>query len=84
MAEKETAIEEPKKASKRRSRFSLFVVIYLIIGLFFAIFFAKFYHWPPFGFFSPGFYFVILTWPFQLFHGFLGDFFYYGIQGPPI
>lgn len=61
-------------------RIAAIAIIYFLIGLVFAILYALFYHWPPLSFFSPGFYAVILTWPFQTF-GFFTDFQYYGLAG---
>lgn len=55
-------------------------VVYITIGMLFAIIYALFYHWPSLSFFSPGFYVVILTWPFQL-PGLIIDFQYYGFSG---
>jgi len=69
-----------KKRSK--GRLATFFIIYLMVGLLFAVCFAVYYRWPPLGYFSPGFYAVILTWPLQLI-GFVKDIFYYGLQGKP-
>jgi hypothetical protein len=55
-------------------------IVYFCIGLVFAIAFAIFYHWPTLSYFSPNFYSVVLTWPFQI-PGFLSDFQYYGFAG---
>lgn len=64
-------------------KLSLIAALYFVIGLIFAVGFALFYHWSAFAYFSPGFYVVILTWPYQLI-GFLPDFFAYGFSGKPI
>lgn len=61
----------------------ILAAIYFTVGVIFAFFFAYFYHWTAFAYFSPGFYVVILTWPFQLI-GFLPDFFLYGFSGKPV
>lgn len=58
-------------------------IIYFILGLIFATVFAIYYRWEILSFLSPGFYTVVLTWPFQ-FSGFLRDFIAYGIAGKPI
>jgi hypothetical protein len=63
-------------------KLSLIAVLYLIIGLFFAIYFAFYYHWEWFGYFSPNFFSVVFTWPFQL-PGFINDITYYGPIGKP-
>lgn len=55
-------------------------VLYFVIGIIFAIIFALFYHWPTLSFFSPNFYLVVFTWPFQIF-GLISDFQYYGFAG---
>lgn len=56
---------------------------YFIFGLIFAFAFALFYRWEPLGYFSPGFYAVILTWPLQI-TGFIQDFLIYGLAGKSI
>ncbi|EKD85315.1 MAG: hypothetical protein ACD_38C00046G0002 [uncultured bacterium] len=58
------------------------VMLYFSIGLIFAIVFALYYRWEWFGYFSPGFFAVLLTWPFQTI-GFAGDLLYYGLAGKP-
>lgn len=75
--------EEEKAQPKKKNRFGTFFIAYLMVGLVFAVIYAKYYHWPAFGFFSPGFFAVILTWPFQLL-GLIKDFMYYGPVGKPI
>ncbi len=62
--------------------FPTFAAIYFITGLLFALFYAYFYHWPLLGFFSPGFYVVILTWPVQTI-GFIPDILTFGLSGKP-
>ncbi len=64
-------------------RLSYIAIIYFLIGLVFAFTFAWYYSWPVVGYFSPGFWMVILTWPFQAI-GFVRDFLYYGLAGKPI
>ncbi len=56
---------------------------YFMIGFSVAIAFALYYKWPYLSFLSPGFYSVILTWPYQLI-GFIGDLLNYGLAGKPI
>ena len=56
---------------------------YFVIGLIFAFAFAFYYKWSALSFFSPGFFAVVFTWPFQI-SGFLGDFLVYGLAGKPI
>ncbi len=55
-------------------------IIYITIGLLFAIIYAIFYHWSAFTLFSPGFYVVAFSWPFQL-PAFFTDFQLYGLAG---
>lgn len=64
-------------------KISTFFVWYFLLGLVFAISYAIFYHWPLSGFFSPGFYVVIITWPYQAI-GFSQDFMRYGFAGKPV
>jgi len=59
-----------------------FVIGYFIVGLVFAILFAIYYKWEWFGYFSPGFFMVLITWPFQAW-GFINDLLYYGLAGKP-
>jgi hypothetical protein len=61
-------------------KLSTIAIIYFVIGMVFAIFYALFYHWELFAFFSPGFYMVVLSWPFQI-PGFLADYQIYGLAG---
>lgn len=56
---------------------------YFMIGFIIAILFALYYKWPVYSFLSPGFYSVILTWPYQII-GFSIDFWTYGLAGKPI
>jgi len=58
-------------------------IIYFILGLIFAILYAIYYHWEVLSFLSPGFYAVVLSWPFQT-PGFISDLTYYGLTGKPI
>jgi hypothetical protein len=64
-------------------RIGQFFVIYFLVGVVFAICFALFYHWEWSGFFSPGFYVVIISWPYQAI-GFSKDFLLYGLAGKPV
>lgn len=68
---------------KKSSFFSTLAVIYFMVGFVFAIAFAIYYHWPVLSFLSPGFYSVILTWPYQAI-GFIRDLLTYGLTGKPI
>ena len=65
------------------ARLSTLGILYFVIGLIFAFAFAFYYRWPAVGYFSPGFYMVIFTWPFQVV-GFVKDLLYYGLAGKPI
>lgn len=56
---------------------------YFMAGFIFAILFAIYYRWPILSFLSPGFYSVIITWPFQA-PGFGYDFLTYGFAGKPL
>lgn len=58
-------------------------IIYFIAGFIFTIAFAIYYRWPILSFLSPGFYSVILTWPYQAI-GFVRDLMIYGLAGKPI
>lgn len=62
---------------------STVAVFYFIIGFIVAIVFALYYRWSYLSFLSPGFYSVILTWPYQMV-GFVRDFWVYGFAGKPI
>lgn len=62
---------------------SVCFVLYFILGLIFAFLFALYYRWPALGYFSPGFYMVIFSWPYQAI-GFIKDLLYYGLAGKPI
>ncbi|MDO8573841.1 MAG: hypothetical protein Q7R77_03760 [Candidatus Daviesbacteria bacterium] len=62
--------------------FSTIAIIYFMIGFVFTIGFAVYYRWPFLSFLSPGFYSVILTWPFQAI-GFIKDLWYFGLAGKP-
>lgn len=64
-------------------KIQLLLALYFVFGLIFAFLFAYFYHWSSFSYFSPGFYVVILTWPYQAL-GFIPDFLTYGLAGKPI
>lgn len=58
-------------------------IAYFMIGFVVAILFALYYRWSYLSFLSPGFYSVILSWPYQLI-GFMRDFLNYGLAGKPI
>lgn len=58
------------------------VIGYFLIGLAFGILFAIYYRWEWFGYFSPGFFMVVLSWPYQAL-GFINDLLYYGLAGKP-
>lgn len=62
---------------------STIAIFYFIAGFIFAVVFAIYYKWPYLSFLSPGFYSVILTWPYQMW-GFTRDFLTYGFAGKPI
>jgi hypothetical protein len=61
-------------------KLSTVAILYFIVGIVFASAYATFYHWSFFSFFSPGFYVVVFTWPFQI-PGFFSDFQIYGFAG---
>ncbi len=67
---------------KRSSLISTIATAYFMVGFVTAILFALYYRWPALSFLSPGFYSVILTWPYQVI-GFSGDFWVYGFAGKP-
>lgn len=62
---------------------STIAIVYFMLGFVFAIAFAIYYRWSTLSFFSPGFYSVIFTWPFQIL-GFISDLLSYGLPGKPI
>ncbi|OGE29589.1 hypothetical protein A2867_00305 [Candidatus Daviesbacteria bacterium RIFCSPHIGHO2_01_FULL_40_11] len=62
---------------------STITIVYFMIGFVFSVAFALYYRWPFLSFLSPGFYSVILTWPFQVI-GFTRDLLTYGLAGKPI
>lgn len=68
---------------KREKLISTLAVIYFMLGFVIAILFAFYYRWSYLSFLSPGFYSVILSWPYQLI-GFIRDFLNYGLAGKPI
>ncbi len=68
---------------KKSSLISTVGIIYFMAGFLFAIAFAIYYRWPFLSFLSPGFYSVILTWPYQAI-GFTRDLLVYGLAGKPI
>lgn len=60
---------------------SFLASFYVIFGLIFALYYAVYYHWSmPFSLFSPPFFSVLITWPFQI-PGFLNDILLYGPGG---
>lgn len=62
---------------------STIAIIYFIFGFIFATVFAIYYRWPVLSFLSPGFYSVILGWPFQAI-GLINDLLNYGLAGKPL
>lgn len=68
---------------KKDRLFTSIAIIYFVIGLIFATLFALYYRWEILSFLSPGFYAVVLSWPYQAI-GFLRDFLTYGLAGKPI
>lgn len=58
------------------------VILYFAVGLIFAILFALYYKWEWYGYFSPGFFAVLISWPFQAW-GFVNDLIYFGLSGRP-
>ncbi len=68
---------------KKSSILSSLAIGYFMFGLVFAIAFALYYKWPFISFLSPGFYSVILTWPYQAI-GFVNDLLNFGLSGKPI
>ena len=68
---------------KKSAWLSTIGIIYFMAGFVFAIAFASYYRWPILSFLSPGFYSVILTWPYQAI-GFVRDLMIYGLAGKPI
>ncbi len=71
------------RLKNREALISSIAIGYFMIGLLFAIAFAFYYRWPGLSFFSPGFYSVILTWPYQAI-GFVKDLLAFGLSGKPI
>lgn len=72
-----------KSNMKKGQLLSNIAIGYFMIGFIMAIAFALYYKWPYLSFLSPGFYSVILTWPYQLI-GFARDLLTYGLAGKPI
>lgn len=68
---------------KKSAILSTIAIGYFMVGFLFAIGFALYYKWPFISFLSPGFYSVIITWPYQAI-GFVNDFLTYGLTGKPI
>jgi len=68
---------------KKSKLLSNLAIGYFMVGFVVAIAFALYYHWPYLSFLSPGFYSVILTWPYQLL-GFGRDLLTFGLAGKPI
>lgn len=67
----------------KSSLISTLAIAYFMAGFVFAILFALYYHWDYLSFLSPGFYSVILTWPYQTI-GFVSDLFKFGLAGKPL
>jgi len=68
---------------KKSALISTITITYFMVGFVVAILFALYYRWSYLSFLSPGFYSVILTWPYQII-GFIRDFLSYGLAGKPI
>lgn len=68
---------------KKSSIISTIAIAYFMIGFVIAIAFALYYRWSYLSFLSPGFYSVILTWPYQVI-GFLKDLLTFGLAGKSI
>jgi hypothetical protein len=71
-------------SKKLEDKLSLFAILYFMTGIIFALYYAYYYHWEFYAYFSPGFFMVVFTWPFQILHGFMADILYYGPGGKPI
>jgi hypothetical protein len=70
-------------SKKLEDRLSLFAILYFMAGIIFAIYYAWYYHWEFYGYFSPGFFMVVFTWPIQAI-GFVNDILYYCPGGKAI
>jgi hypothetical protein len=57
-------------------------ITYFLFGLIFATFYAIYYKWVALAFLSPGFYAVLITWPYQAI-GLINDLLIYGLAGKP-
>jgi len=68
---------------KKSSIISSIAIGYFMLGFVVALAFALYYKWSYLSFLSPGFYSVILSWPYQVI-GFAKDFWAYGLAGKPI
>ena len=68
---------------KKSAILSSLAIGYFMVGFLFAIGFAIYYRWPFISFLSPGFYMVILSWPYQAI-GFTADLLNFGLAGKPI
>ncbi len=68
---------------KKSAILSTIAISYFMVGFVFTIVFAIYYKWPVISFLSPGFYSVIITWPFQA-TGFVNDLLIFGLAGKPI
>jgi len=55
-------------------------IMYFLFGLIFATFYAIYYKWVALAFLSPGFYAVLISWPFQAI-GLVNDIATYGLAG---
>lgn len=71
------------KTKTLEDKVSLFFTLYFMFGLLFGLMFAYYYRWEFYGYFSPNFFAVVFTWPYQAI-GFLRDVFYYGTLTKPI
>ncbi len=79
--------ENLEEKDRRRRRVEKIVsnigVCYFVFGLVFAVYFAYYYHWEAFGYFSPNFFLVAFSWPYQAI-GFIRDILQFGFGGKPI
>jgi hypothetical protein len=76
-----STLKEKLSSKGLESRLSLIAIVYFMAGVIFAGFFAWYYHWPFVGYFSPGFYMVIFSWPYQAI-GLIKDISFYGVTYP--
>lgn len=70
-------------SKKSEDRISVLFTLYFMFGIIFASSFAYYYRWEFYGYFSPNFFVVVFSWPYQAI-GFVKDLLYYGLAGKPI